>query len=115
MNRLQFLFVIWVTWAVICLMLLLFILFRPAAWAAWVDRENDRWAARKRISPKAADRIKRLEKGVAMKLLLAGNILLCAFVLHLLLGLAAPRPFRVAMPPPAMPASSRPASGPHGR
>jgi hypothetical protein len=44
---------------------------RPERWARWVDRENDFWRDRGLISTGLAERMKRWEKGRALKLIVA--------------------------------------------
>lgn len=46
-----------------------FILKRPEKWGAWVDKENDFWVRKGLASVRFAERNKRLEKGLPMKLM----------------------------------------------
>jgi hypothetical protein len=46
---------------------------RPEKWARWVDRENDFWRDRGLVSKSLADKMKRWEKGAALKLIAAGT------------------------------------------
>lgn len=100
MNRLQFILLLWVAWGTVCLALLAFILVRPKAWASWIDKENNYWVARGRFSSDFAEKIKKVEKGAGMKILLAGNVLLSVVVIVVVLHFTAPRPFRAMSPPP---------------
>lgn len=106
MNRLQFILLLWVAWGAVCLAALAFIITRPKVWASWIDKENNYWVARGRFSSGFADKIKKIEKGAAMKILLGGNVLLSLVVIYMLLHFSAPRPFRAMLPPP-MPAAPR--------
>ncbi len=51
---------------------------RPEKWARWVDRENNFWRDRGLISKSLADKMKRWEKGAALKLIAAGTACLGA-------------------------------------
>ena len=78
---------------------------RPAqSWASWIDKENDYWVARGGFSGSFAEKIKKVEKGAAIKItvkiLLGGNVLLSVVVIYMLLHFPAPRPFRATLPPP---------------
>src|SRR5580700_2935543 len=98
MNRLQFILLIWVAWGTVCLAALAFIIARPKVWASWIDKENDYWVARGRFSSGFAEKIKKVEKGAGMKILLGGNVLLSVIVIFMVLHFAAPRPFRAMLP-----------------
>jgi hypothetical protein len=45
-----------------------FMAARPQRWAQWVDRENDFWRERGWISAGASEKLKRWEKGTALRL-----------------------------------------------
>ena len=91
----------WMAWGTICLAALLFIIIRPEAWTAWIEKENNFWVSRGRFSSGSAEKVKRLEKGPMMKILLGANVLLSAAVIYMLLHLGAQPHFRAAPPPPA--------------
>jgi hypothetical protein len=101
MNRLQFVFILWLVWGTVSLMALVIVLFRPAVWNAWIDRENNYWVNRGRFSTSFADKIKKLEKGLFMKILLACNVALSILVICLLFRFNGHPPFRALAPPPA--------------
>jgi len=107
MNRLQIIFILWLAWGGTCLAALAFIIGRPKVWASWVDKENNYWVARGRLASGLAERIKKLEKGLTMKILLGANVLLSLVVICLLLRSAGPRPFRARLPPPPVPVPRR--------
>ena len=46
-----------------------FILKRPEKWGAWVDKENDFWVRLSVVPPAFAERCKRREKGLLMKVM----------------------------------------------
>jgi hypothetical protein len=59
---------------------------RPELWARWVDRENDFWRERGRVSPALAERMKRWEKGPVLRFLAAGSAIIGAIGLALTLA-----------------------------
>jgi hypothetical protein len=103
MTPLQFIFLLWLFWGTLSLAALVFVIGRPKVWAAWIDKENDYWVARGRFSPGFAEKIKKLEKGLAMKLLLGANVLLSVAIIYMLFHFTNPRPFRAMIPPPSAP------------
>jgi hypothetical protein len=109
MNKWQFVFLLWLAWGTVSLMALVFIVARPGVWASWIEKENNYWVARGRFSSEFAEKIKRLEKGPAMKLLLGANVVLSILVICLLFHIVAHRPLRVMMPPPRMTPQKLPA------
>ncbi len=56
----------WLT--ALCYLWLWFMLKRPEKWAMWVDRENNFWAFKGLVSAALAERCKRWEKGLPLKL-----------------------------------------------
>lgn len=60
---------------------LCFITFYPKRWAALVDKENDFWVAKGVISTSRAEQIKKLEKGMLIKIMAAFLVVLTTFLL----------------------------------
>jgi hypothetical protein len=60
---------------------LCFIIFCPKRWAALVDKENNYWVAKGVLSTSLAEKVKRLEKGVLVKLMAVFLVVLTAFLL----------------------------------
>jgi hypothetical protein len=109
MNRLQFIFIIWLIWGGVCLVGLAVLLFLPKVWSSWIEKENNYWVARGRFSNQFAEKIRKLETGVAIKILLAANVIFSAVIIYLLLHNPQRRPFW-AMPPPHPPPARMPAN-----
>ena len=96
----SFFLIIWLAWAGVCLAALVFIIARPAVWGRIVDRENGYWVRRGWLSGAFVEKIKKLETGITMKILLGANLLICVVMIGVLLHSASQRHFRAAMPPP---------------
>jgi hypothetical protein len=62
-----------------------FMIKRPQKWAAWVDKENDFWVRRGFVSASYAERQKRRENSMAMKLMV-GAPTLCGTVALIVFG-----------------------------
>jgi hypothetical protein len=103
MTRLQIIFILWLAWGSLSLAALIFILARPKTWASWIEKENSFWVRRGRFSSVFAEKMKKLETGTTMKLLLGANVLFSAAVLYMVFHLAAQRPFRALLPPQPVP------------
>ncbi len=67
--------------AVLSCLWLGFIVFCPKRWAALVDKENDYWVGKGLISPSRAEQVKRLEKGMLVKVMAVFLVVLAAFLL----------------------------------
>jgi hypothetical protein len=100
--------VFWLACGIASLLVLLITLFRPALWASWIERENDYWVKRGRSSSAFAEKMKKLEKGAAPKIMLVLIAIFSAANVYLLFHLPGPLHFRAAMPPPPNPAPHRP-------
>lgn len=59
---------------------------QPQQWASWVDRENDFWRGKGLITTALAEKLKRWEKGRAIKLLAAVTTFIGAIGLSLTLA-----------------------------
>ena len=102
----RLLVILWSIWGALSLAALIFITAQPATWGSLVDRENDFWVRRGWLSPALAEKIKSLEKGFVLKLILAALALISVTVVCVLLRPQPQRPFK-AMPPPVAPIQRR--------
>jgi len=53
-----------------------FMIRRAEKWAIWVDRENDFWVRKSLVSVCFSERMKRIEKGPALKILVGTGALI---------------------------------------
>lgn len=92
---------------------LLFMIFLPRQWSSLVDRENEFWVRKKLISPAHGEKVKRLEKGMAAKVMAATLAILSTLMLGVSLhywNLINPRRQQPALPtiqPRLAPTNSR--------
>jgi hypothetical protein len=94
--------ILWLVCAAASLAALLFILFFPTAWASLVDKENNYWVRRGWFSSAFAEKIKKLEKGITVKIMLAIIILLSLVIVSI--RLSGPHPhFKALLPPKPKP------------
>jgi hypothetical protein len=99
-----------------CVAALGFVLLKPEAWSSLVDKENDFWVAKGWLSKASAEKIKRVEKGLLLKVVLGAAAGISLAVIVLALNFASHHPLRAMPPPPPSqrPAPQRPpASAPH--
>jgi hypothetical protein len=102
----RLLVILWSVWGALSLAWLAFVIIRPSAWSSLVDRENDFWVRRGWVSSAFAEKIKSLEKGIILKLLLGAMALISVVVVCVLLHAQQQRRFK-AMLPPVAPAPRR--------
>jgi hypothetical protein len=53
-----------------------FMIRRAAQWASFVNRENIFWSGKKLISPSLAEKFRRLETGMVLKLLVGAGLII---------------------------------------
>ena len=80
-NHLSFVISVCLVLTVLSCLWLGFIIFFPKQWAALVDKENAYWVGKGLISASRAEQVKRLEKGMAVKVMAGLLVILTTFLL----------------------------------